>query len=205
MSKHCHPCEVLDVGAAAGFTLVGFRQAGWKACGIEPNANMVRHAQERFGLAVAQASLETWNSPRKFDLVTMLQVLPHFVDPRGALERAAAIVRPGGHLLVETWDRQSWTARALGRNWHEFSPPTVLHWFSKDGLAQLARDTGFTRIAQGRPSKWITAGHAKSILRHKGQSSFVSLIALAAVAVFPDRVAIPYPSEDLFWMILKRG
>jgi SAM-dependent methyltransferase len=204
MSKHCRPGEVLDIGAAAGFTLAGFRESGWKACGIEPNASMAKHAQDRFGLDVEQASLEAWNTSRRFDLLTMLQVLPHFVDPRGALERGADFVRPGGHLLVETWNRESWTARALGKHWHEFNPPTVLHWFSKNGLARLASSAGFTRIAQGRPSKWITAGHAKSILRHKGQTSFVSRVALAAAAVVPDRVAIPYPSEDLFWMLLKR-
>src|SRR5205085_11122433 len=117
-----------------------------------------------------------------FDLVLMLQVLPHFVDPAAALQKAARLVRPGGHLLIETWDRESWTARLSGRRWHEYSPPSVLHWFSRGGVARLASAAGFEEVAIGRPSKWIAAAHTKSGLRHKSEASFFNRVALMAAS-----------------------
>jgi SAM-dependent methyltransferase len=165
---------------------------------------MAEYASRRFGLDVVAASFEDWGSARAFDLVTMLQVLPHFVDPRGAMVKAARLLRPGGHVVIETWNRASWTARVLGRHWHEYSPPSVLHWFSVGGLTRLARDVGLEPVGRGRPAKWILAGHAKSVLRAKAEGSVVNRVLLGAARWVPDRVAVPYPAEDLFWMLLRK-
>ena len=70
-----------------------------------------------------------------YDLVVMLQVIAHLVDPLATGRRIAELLRPDGLWLVETWDRESRTARLFGRRWHEYSPPSVLHWFSRRGRA----------------------------------------------------------------------
>jgi len=204
MARYCKPGTVLDVGAAAGFTLRGLSEAGWQGFGVEPNAGMAKYARQRFGFPVEAASWESWTSQRTFDLVTMLQVIAHFVDPRQAMLKAGELVRPGGHLLIETWNRESWTARLFGRNWHEYSPPSVLHWFSAAGLIRLARRTGFQLMARGRPSRRISASHAKVLLRHKSASSIANRVLLGIAQVLPDRLEIPYPSEDLVWMLFQR-
>jgi SAM-dependent methyltransferase len=205
IARYCGPGAVCDVGAAAGFTLVGFREAGWEPFGIEPNAKMAEYARQRLNIRVEAVSLEEWQPTCAFDLVLMLQVLPHFVDPGRALRKAALAVRAGGHLLIETWDRSSWTARLFGTNWHEYSPPSVLHWFSRAGLVRLAAAAGFKQVATGRPSKWINAGHAKSVLEQKAASSLANRLALGVARLIPDRVAIPYMAEDLFWALFRRA
>jgi SAM-dependent methyltransferase len=204
IANYCQPGSVCDVGAAAGFTLLGFREAGWTAHGVEPNPRMAQYARQRFDLHVETGSFEDWQTESTFDLVTMLQVLPHFIEPAKAISKASRLVRPGGHLLIETWDRSSWTARLFGRHWHEYSPPSVLHWFSRSGVVQLAAMAGFEQVATGRPSKWIDAAHAKSVLKHKAGSSIANRLAWHAARLIPDRVAIPYIAEDLFWILLRR-
>jgi hypothetical protein len=99
------------------------------------------------------------------------------------------------------------TARLLGRRWHEWSPPSVLQWFSPRSLAELARQQGLEVVARGRPRKRIGAAHAKSLLRHKlGTSSAGRLAGRVLDYALPSRVTLPYPSEDLFWLLLrKRG
>jgi len=205
IAKFCLPGTVLDIGAAAGFTLAGFHEAGWTTRGIEPNATMAGHARQRLELDVEQATFETWQTDRTFDLVLMLQVLPHFVDPAAALQKAARLVRPGGHLLIETWDRESWTARLSGQRWHEYSPPSVLHWFSRAGVARLAKAAELEAVATGRPSKWIAAAHAKSVLRHKAGAALFNRVALAVSSLIPDRVSVPYLGDDLFWALFRRA
>jgi hypothetical protein len=115
------------------------------------------------------------------------------------------VLRPGGHLLVETWDRKSWTARLSGRAWHEYSPPSVLHWFTRGGLTRWLRHEGYQLVATGRPSKWISAAHATSLLAHKKEGSLSARLAYALASLVPGRLAIPYLGDDLFWALFRRG
>lgn len=205
LSRYFAPAAVLDVGAAAGFTLRGFQQSGWTCAGVEPNRAMAAFADSRFGLDVATATWEAWESPATFDLVTMLQVIPHFADPRAALHKAHEHLRPGGCVLIETWNRKSWTARLLGRHWHEYSPPSVLHWFTLEGLKGLARDEGLETVAQGRPAKWISAAHAQSLLKAKAVHSRLNRLLYHTARLVPGSVPLPYFAEDLFWILLRRS
>jgi SAM-dependent methyltransferase len=204
MAKYCPPGSVLDVGAAGGFTLAAFREMGWTTFGVEPNSTMAAHARDRMALDVETAAFETWTGGRSFDLVTMLQVLPHFVDPRQAIAKASGLVAPGGHLLIETWNRASWTARWFGQAWHEYSPPSVLHWFTRAGLARMAHGARLEPVASGRAPKWISAAHAKELLNHKADQSPTTRLLAAAARLVPDRAALPYPLDDLFWLLLRK-
>lgn len=196
--------RLLDVGCAAGFLLQGFGDSGWKGTGLEPNATMARYGREVAGLDVRNLSFESFQAQERFDLISMIQVLPHFADPRAAIEKAATLLRPGGHLIVETWDRKSLTAKLFGINWHEYSPPSVLHWFSRLGLERLTENCGFRKIAHGRPVKWLDGAHAKSLLDYKLGNGMARLIRPLVHLAVPDKLPIPYPSEDVFWLLVRR-
>ena len=207
LSRHVKkPGSLLDVGAAAGFLLQGFCDKGWDGEGVEPNAAMARHAREQLGLQVTASSLEEFSSATRssFDVVSLIQVMAHFVDPNTAVERVATLVRPGGLCLVETWNVQSWTARLFGSHWHEYSPPSVLHWFSPKTLKRLFESAGFHQVAQGRPGKWLNLGHAKSLLRHKLPNKVCRAGLDMTLGMLPDRWHVPYPSEDLFWAMFQK-
>lgn len=196
---------MLDVGAAAGFVLQGFLDGGWQGEGLEPNAAMAAYARRELGLNVRAGDLESLTDDRQFDLVSMIQVVAHFADIRQALSAAAKVTKPGGHWLVETWNKDSLTARLFGRHWHEYSPPTVLRWFTPKTLKALAGQFGFREVARGRPSKWINGGHAKSLLQYKLAALPLGRLAAAPLHVLPEHLPLPYPGDDLFWMLLKKG
>jgi SAM-dependent methyltransferase len=193
---------VLDIGAAAGFILSAFTEAGWHGIGLEPNDRMAAHARTALGLDVRTGTLEEFAADQRFDLVTMIQVLPHLWDLDRALRNAAALTRPGGYWLIETWDRHSWTARFMGRRWHEYSPPSVLHWFTRDEVARLGERYGFRPVAHGRPRKRISGSHAVSLLEHGVRNTPLARIVPAIRALVPAQ--IPYPSEDVFWVLLRK-
>ncbi|HEY4633888.1 MAG TPA: class I SAM-dependent methyltransferase [Candidatus Limnocylindrales bacterium] len=203
-SRYMAPGAILDVGAAAGFILRSFVRAGWRGVGLEPNRWMVGYGRERLGLDVRQGTLEEFDTDERFDLVTMIQVLPHLWDLDRALGNAAAVTRPGGYWLIETWDRGSWTARIMGRRWHEYSPPSVLHWFTRDGVERLAAQHGFRAVAHGRPRKRVLGKHAVSLVEHEFRGTPIAGAIHTLRGLAPSE--IPYPSEDVFWMLLrKRG
>jgi SAM-dependent methyltransferase len=189
--------RMLDVGAAAGFILQGFIDEGWTGTGLEPNAEMAKTGREKFGLDIRQGSLESFETGEKFDLISMIQVAAHFYEPRKAFQKASVLLNENGFLLVETWNRESISARIFGKNWHEYSPPSVLQWFSLNGLTQFLKDFGFEKIAHGRPSKKISGAHAKSLLKYRLGDNFL-------LKLIPDKLNFPYPSEDLFWAIYRK-
>ncbi len=205
LANYMQPGTVLDVGAAAGFVLQGFLDSGWSGRGIEPNSHMAEYARIRLGLTVDTGTLEQIQSRERYDLISMIQVVAHFFELNKALQAAAAATNPNGFWLIETWNRESCAARTFGTNWHEYSPPSVLHWFSPTGLQRLAARYGFREVASGRPAKWINGAHAKSLLRYKLESSRLGKIAVRMLDVIPERLSIPYPAEDLFWALFQKS
>lgn len=204
LAPHLAPGRVLDVGAAAGFVLEGLLDAGWTGAVVEPNARMALLAHERLGVPAFVGTLEQFESADRFDLVTMIQVVAHFGDLRRAFAAAAAATVPRGWWLVETWNRDDWVARLLGRHWHEYNPPSVLHWFNPAGLRKLASDFGFEQVAVGRPRKRLNAGHAMSLLRFHAAGRRLGALATLAESLVPDGLPVPYPFTDLFWALFRR-
>ena len=204
LRRYMEPGQVLDVGAAAGFILQGLMDGGWQGEGTEPNDAMAEYGRSQLKLPIRTGPLEQLTLTRRYDLVTMIQVVAHFYQLQQAFEVAAQATKPGGYWLIETWNRDSWTARLLGANWHEYSPPSVLHWFSPRDLFQLAQIHGFRSVAQGRPKKSINGAHAKSLLGSKLAENAWSQPFAKLLGIVPDGLEIPYPAEDLFWALYQK-
>jgi SAM-dependent methyltransferase len=152
LKRHVRPGRLLDVGAAAGFVLEGFIQAGFDGFGIEPNASMAAHAREKMGLKVFAGTLENYDEDVRFEVVSMIQVLAHFVDPARALERAAALTEAGGCWLIETWNRESWTA-CNGPPVARVQPAERAALVHPEGVGRLAARFGFTRSPAEGPRR----------------------------------------------------
>jgi len=204
LSQYMEPGKVLDVGAAAGFILKGLGEYRWEGLGLEPNETMAEYGCKNVGVNVEVGSLEHFKSEQKFDLVTMIQVVPHFYQLKQALQVAADLTKPSGYWLIETWNKDSFMARAMGKGWHEYSPPSVLHFFSPETLRLLVRQFGFEEVARGRPAKKISSGHAKSLLQYKMGGSALGRLGAKLINLIPDDLIFPYPSLDLFWALYKK-
>lgn len=198
------PGRVLDVGAAAGFILAGFADRGWAGEGVEPNPGMAEYARKQLGFTVHTGTLDDYSLSAPFDLVNFVQVVAHLPDPMAAFRAADRVTKPGGCWLVETWDCGSLTARLWGTRWHEYTPPGVLHWFTPATLRRAVGQLGYRQVAGGTLVKWIGAGHAKSLLGHTLGGGVVGRAVRAAASVIPDRLALPYPADDLFWAVYRK-
>jgi SAM-dependent methyltransferase len=204
LSGYMREGTLLDVGAAAGFIMKGFENKGWKVTGLEPNSSMAAYGKDTLGLDIRVGAIEEQGLDLKTDLVILIQVIAHLFDLNRTMNSINRIIRRGGYLLIETWDKDSYMARMLGRGWHEYSPPSTLNFFSRKSLDVLMNKHGFRKISAGRPGKKIHARHAKSLIRHKLQSN-MSLKWLTGIEkILPDNLCLPYPSEDLFWALYRK-
>lgn len=205
MGKYMKPGKLLDVGSAAGFLLKGFENKNWKGVGIDPNRVMVEYGKKNLGLNLLQSTLETIELEEKFDLIILIQVIAHLNNIDRSIDRLSEFLIPGGHILIETWDKNSLTARFFGKYWHEYSPPSTLNYFSKKSLNHFMNQQSFTLVDEGFPKKSIHSSHAKSLLTHKLKESNMPNWVIGATKLIPGNIIIPYPLKDLFWALYKKN
>ena len=115
--------DVVDVGCGGGLLSEAMAQRGARVTGIDlsPDALSVAklHALETGvnvdyqQIAVEQLADE---QPESVDLITCLEVLEHVPDPAATINACARLLRPGGHMIVSTINRnaKSWLFAIVG-------------------------------------------------------------------------------------------
>jgi SAM-dependent methyltransferase len=192
------PGRLLEVGSASGWFLAEAARAGWSVAGVEINDAMRARASERLSDGTPMwATLDHVDlDAGSVDAVVMLQVLEHLADPGHALTVVRRLLRPGGTLLLETWDSSSLVARALGARWQQASPPSVLWLFTHKGLGLMLHRGGFGDIAIKRGSKHVALGSVVSLVAERAPVGSSWLRALAGRRGVGQRT-VPYGLGDL--------
>lgn len=139
--------DLLDVGAALGVFVNQARKQGYAAVGIEPSWWCVKEAKKLFGLKLRQGTDKDLNRlGRKFDVVTLWDVLEHVDNPLATLKRLRRALKPGGILAFSTVDIGSGYARLLGRRW-PWLMTMHLYYFDKTTIKKYLAKTGFKLLA----------------------------------------------------------
>lgn len=193
--------KLLEVGCAAGYLLQGLKENGWTVTGIEPNKTMSDFGSKHLGLEIFNTSAENWKSEKTFNVLCLIQVIAHLRDPASMVEKLIAHLTTPGWVLVETWNYQSLTAKIMGRGWHEYTPPGVLHWFCPDSLDSLFSRYGLNLVHRGSLPKKILWEHARSLLETKMEGSVWQKLFSRPLRLIPDGLSLRYLSEDLFYAI----
>jgi SAM-dependent methyltransferase len=137
--------RILDVGCGEGALLWAARQMGHEPHGCdlaEPAVQLARGLAGAENVHVGTIDILPY-SPGTFDAVIALEVLEHLPDPRAFLERAAALLKLDGTLLLTMPNRYRVFAvlkRALGKRHSSTDyPPHHLTRWSAGALRKLLR------------------------------------------------------------------
>jgi SAM-dependent methyltransferase len=183
--------RMLDLGCWVGFLLDEARSAGWDPVGIEPSQFASDFARQRLGLDVRTDDLFTCPLPEaSFDAVVLGDVIEHLPDPGGALERIAALSRPGGLLHLALPDAGSRLARILGRRWWSVIP-THVQYFTRGSLATLLARQGWTVLAIRTAPKAFTVRYYLSRLGGYSPGLGRAVVGAAERAGVADRIWAP--------------
>ncbi len=204
LRKYCTPGRILDVGCAAGFILKGYEKAGWECYGIDPNSTMVEYGKSFLNLNLVEGDLETFVCDIKFDLISLIQVIGHLHDLDKSLKVIKNLLSEDGYVIVESWDMNSISAKIMGKNWHEYSPPSVVNWFSDQTLIHLFNNHGFKLISKGRPTKKVRMEHGISLFRKSTPDFFLKDKTLNFLEDKLGKYTLPYPPIDLKWYLFKK-
>ena len=101
--------RLLDIGCAAGFSLLVAQERGWDAEGIECSDYCVHYAQSR-GLRVYQGTLNDYpGKEESMDAITMWDYLEHSPNPLRDLRICASLLKKGGVILFSIPNVDSWS------------------------------------------------------------------------------------------------
>jgi SAM-dependent methyltransferase len=147
------PRSLLDVGAASGLLVAEARARGLEAVGVEPSAPLASAARAR-GLDVRTGVLPLAElDGRRFDIVTLVDVIEHVADPLSLLWTAREHVAEDGVLLVVTPDIASLAARVLGKRWWHLRLAHI-GYFDRATLTDALGRAGLYAVRWWRPG-WV--------------------------------------------------
>ena len=90
---------ILDIGCCGGVTFDDLSRFG-TVHGLEPDPLLVDN-EPRWRHCIEQAAFgPEYRSPRRYDLILMLDVLEHIEDDAGAVANLYRMLAPGGYLLL---------------------------------------------------------------------------------------------------------
>jgi len=171
--------SILDVGCGTGHLLerLAARSDAFRL-GIELNPQAAQFARRTAGCEILEVPFEQFRSERKFDVITLINVLSHIPSFDGLFWSLRHALSPGGKVILRT----SEMARSVSR-WNQvhWGLPDDLHFLGLETLDCLCSRYRFTvarHIRQPfeeelfRPSRW----------RQMGRSRLVNLIKRAAIS-----------------------
>lgn len=122
--------SLIDVGCGGGLLAEPMRRLGFDVTALDASSENIGTARahaEQVGLDIAYraATVEQMvaEGAGPFDVVLTMEVIEHVADPEGFLKSCAALVKPGGMMVVATLNR-TLKGLLLGK----FAAEYVLRW-----------------------------------------------------------------------------
>ncbi|MBR0873510.1 bifunctional 2-polyprenyl-6-hydroxyphenol methylase/3-demethylubiquinol 3-O-methyltransferase UbiG [Bradyrhizobium tropiciagri] len=123
--------RLLDIGCGAGLLCEPMTRLGAQVIGVDPSATNIAAAKlhaEKGHLSIDYrcTTIEEMDPRERFDIVLAMEVVEHVVDVGAFLKRCAAMLKPGGLMVVSTLNR-NWKSFALAIVGAEY----VLRWLPR--------------------------------------------------------------------------
>lgn len=143
-----HGMTLLDVGCGVGRFLHGAHSKGWTVEGIDISSTAITVGQRYATFPMSVKSLSAVaESGKRYDVVTLFEVLEHLSEPSQILEQSKRVLQPNGSVFctVPNWECSA-VQKATDPAW---IPPIHLLFYSENSLRELARTVGLKVNALG--------------------------------------------------------
>jgi 2-polyprenyl-6-hydroxyphenyl methylase/3-demethylubiquinone-9 3-methyltransferase len=172
------PTRILDVGCGAGLAAEALARHGHDVLGIDAAGEAIEAARahagahaEGQGLHLAYRSClaeDLLAEGLRFPVITSLEVIEHVPDPAGFVRVLAALLEPGGLLVLSTLNRtrRSWLVGKFGaeyvlrmlpvgtHDWKAFITPAEMAGLLRAAGLRVSQTTGL--VAEPLTGQWRT-------------------------------------------------
>lgn len=139
--------RILDIGSGMGHFLHHFQNAGFqRLLGIEPSAAATELAHKTYGLNVHTATIDTFQTSKRFRLISLCGVLEHIADLKSSMKTIASLLEDDGYVFIAVPDTLSFEKKSPSEPFLEFALEHI-NFFSSTSLDNLLQNCGFEPMA----------------------------------------------------------
>ena len=200
--ENTHGGGLLDLACGDG-TLTALLSPGFsRVVGLDASgAHLVKARANCPGAEFYESLIETFETDERFDVVTMLAVIEHLLDPRIELDEIRRILKDGGLLAVATHNIDSMLARIMGK-YYPWLCEMHLYHFSPYTLGKLLENSGFKIIKNYSYGQIYNLGYVGQKIS-KG-NFFCKNVSKILSVPFISKANITIDTRDAFLTIAKK-
>lgn len=134
--------SLFDLGAGWGHFMLTGKMLGYNVYGIEISEQPYLYSKNDLKLPVDHIDFFEMNEDKKFDIVTLWDVLEHIDDANTFVKKCHAVTADNGYLVLQVPQIDSYFAKKYKGDWKMMSLDHV-NYFSKKTITQLLEKNGF--------------------------------------------------------------
>lgn len=139
--------HMVEVGSGLGYLLRSFKDEGWQVLGVDPWRELPAHTEAVHGIQTIPMTLEQAALPdASADVVIMLHVIEHVPDPIATLREINRVLKPGGHVVLETPRYDTAMFRLMGHRERSVKCDGHIYFFTFDTLRKAYEKAGFSQV-----------------------------------------------------------
>ena len=139
--------RLVEVGGGFGYLMASFKRDGWDVLGVDPWRELPAFTEKVHGIETIPLTLEDAKLPdASADVVILLHVIEHVPDPVGTLSEINRILKPGGHVVIETPRYDTAMFRMLGARERSVRCEGHIYFFTFETLRKTYEKAGFTEV-----------------------------------------------------------
>jgi 2-polyprenyl-3-methyl-5-hydroxy-6-metoxy-1,4-benzoquinol methylase len=142
IKKFIRKGSLFDLGAGWGHFMLAGKELGFDVYGIEISEQPYLYCVNDLKLPVDHIDFFTMDEQKKFDVLTMWDVLEHIDKADLFLDKCAKVVKPGGYLFLQVPQIDSYFAKKHKDDWKMMGLDHV-NYFSRKTIRQILDTHGF--------------------------------------------------------------
>jgi len=146
--------RLAEIGPAYGLFAHLAKVAGFDVTGIEMDARCCTYLRDVVGITAVQSNDAAAALPalEPFDVIVLWQAVEHLPNYHDVLRAAAAQLKPGGVLILDTPNPAAFQFKVLGRRWVHLDAPRHVVLIPVETLKAQAEAAGLEPV-------WLTASN----------------------------------------------
>ncbi len=169
LHKYTKGKSLLEVGIGTGELLAVAIELGYDTNAVELRKDRAQEIANMLSIPIWSCDFLKFESEKKFDILTMGDIIEHVTNPKLALEKAYSLLKEDGVLWLSTPNYNSAFTQIMKFRDAMWKEPEHISYFHFKGLESLANDVGFV-IQEYQVSKRYN-GSMELILTKKSHTS----------------------------------
>ena len=134
--------KLFDLGAGWGHFMLAGKELGYDVYGVEISEQPYLYCVNDLKLPVDHIDFFEMDESKKFDIITMWDVLEHIDKANDFLEKCSKLTKPGGYLFLQVPQIDSYFAKRHKDSWKMMGLDHV-NYFGKDTIKQILANNGY--------------------------------------------------------------